>query len=266
MILCSSGVLFRPEVFDAESILTYGPRLPVDGLEVLVTRRMVGRLSDVADELKSADLPFPVVHAPKRVGAALPAPGAIDQLEETASFATAIGARLIVLHLWDLPDSDRNFTGRLEAAVVAADIAEASHVDLAVETIPCDQGTPLGNVRRVIEHEARIGIALDTEFLAFHNELDAALSEQWLWTDERVRHIHLKDYAGTLFDADGTRRYVLPGEGSIDFRSFFAGLERYNFTGSVSLEAPALLPSGEPDLDALMRTLARISQSPWSFA
>lgn len=265
MILCSSGVLFRPETFDADAILTFGPRLPVDGLEVLVTRRMVGRLQEVPERLGQCSLRFPVVHAPKRVGAALPTREAVDQLEETATFAAAIGSELVVLHLWDLPKSDADFDGRLEAAVLAADIIGREGLELAVETIPCEHGTPLGNLARVVEREPRVSVALDTEFLAFHNELDAALEAAWLWTSGSVRHVHVKDYTDGLFDSQGVRRYLLPGQGSIDFRAVFGALEAWRFSGSVSLEASALLPDGQPDVEALSRALKRMSRSPWAF-
>ena len=265
MILCSSGVLFRPEVFDADAILEFGPQLPVDGIEVLVTRRMVGQLVEVADHLMDSDLRFPVVHAPKRAGAALPGSEAVEQLEETAVFAANIGAGLVVLHLWDLPRADADFDGRLEAAVLAANIVDQHGLRLAVETIPCQHGTPLANVKRVLEHDPRIAVTLDTEFLAYHGELDAAFEAQWLWADGFVRHLHVKDYGDGLLDAQGIRRYLLPGEGTVDFRAIFDALERWRFTGSVSLEAPSLLPDGSPDIETLIRSLSRMTQRPWAF-
>ena len=60
-------------------------------------------------------------------------------------------------------------------------------------------GSPLENVRRALERDDRCRVTLDTEFLAHHAELDAALADDALW--ERVAHIHVKDYAGSLRDA-----------------------------------------------------------------
>src|SRR5207248_3851880 len=104
---------------------------------------------------------------------------------------------VIVLHLWDLPDSDRDMSGRLDAAVIAADITERHRIELAVETIPCTHNSPVRNVASVIERDPRIGVALDTEFLAYHDEFEAAIESDWLWEPGVVRHVHLKDFAGS---------------------------------------------------------------------
>jgi sugar phosphate isomerase/epimerase len=265
MILCSSGVFFHPQTDEIDAILSFGSELRVDGLEVLVTRRMFSRLADAAEQLGRTALRFPVVHAPKRLGAAIPAPEAIEQLEEIVRFAAQIGASLVVLHLWDLPESDTDLEGRLAAAVIATDIVARQGLKLAIETIPCHHGTPLRNIERILEHEPRVGVTLDTEFLALHDELDAAMQADWLWADGHVRHVHLKDFDGGLFHASGARRYLLPGEGTLNFRGLFPALENRRFAGSVALEAPAFQPDGQPDVERLNGVLARISRSPWSF-
>ena len=272
MILCSSGVFFVrgadghwvvPDGPDVGAILDLGPQLGVDGIEILVTRGMLGHLDAVADLLSEMTLPVPAVHAPKRVGAALPDDGAVAALDETARFASRIGADVAVLHLWDLPDGDRNFDARLDAVVLAADVFAPHGVTLAIETIPCLEGTPLRNIERVLEREPRAGVALDTEFLAMHDEIDDALAADWLWP--HVKHVHVKDYAGALVDADGNRRYVLPGDGSIDFPQVFGTLDARGYRGAVSLEANAVRPEGGVDVDALRRCFARITHSPWTF-
>jgi sugar phosphate isomerase/epimerase len=168
-----------------------------------------------------------------------------------------------VIHLWDLPDGDRDLDARLEAVTVAADVFEPHGVTLAVETIPCLVSTPLRNIERVLEREPRVGVALDTEFLAMHDEVDDALAADWLWP--HVRHVHLKDYTGSLVGEDGARRYVLPGDGSVDFARVFAALDQRGYSGAVSLEANAVRPEGGVDVDALRRCFARMSHSPWRF-
>lgn len=264
-VLCSSGAFISTDRDDAESILDIGPQLPVDGIEILVTRRMVGRLDEIADQLRASGLSFPAVHSPKSVGSRLPDDAARDELVESMRFARSVGAGVVVLHLWDLPESDNDLTGRLEAAVIAADLAADHGVDIALETIPCMRATPLANLERVISHEPRLHVALDTEFLAYHDEVALALGADWLWEDDRVRHIHLKDFGGGLLDADGGRRYLMPGEGAIDFPGFFDALGSRGFQGTVSLEAGARTPDGVPDVAHLSRTLQRINSNPWSF-
>jgi sugar phosphate isomerase/epimerase len=249
-----------------DDVLTVGPLMPVDGIEILVTRHMVGSLKDSVDKLLASHIRFPTIHGPKRVGAALPSTEAIAQLEEAAWFAAAIGAGEIILHLWDLPESDTDFDGRLEAVVIAADVAQRHDVGLLVETIPCQTSTPLANIQRVLEHEPRVGVALDTEFLAMHGQLEEALAADWLWADGRVKHAHIKDYDGNPSEPDGGRRYLMPGDGLIDFPLVFKNFHERGFSGNVSLEAASYLNDGRPDIDSARRAIARMSHSPWSFS
>jgi sugar phosphate isomerase/epimerase len=275
LILCSSGAffhrgergaLFVPDGSHVDAVVTYGCRLPAEGIEVLVTRQMVDDLTAAADTLTRTELRFPVVHGPKRLGAALPGDDAVAQLEKSAWFARQIGASVLVLHLWDLPEGDRRFDERLEALRLALDVVADHDIALAVETIPCLEATPLRNIERVLEHDPRACVALDTEFLALHGEVEAAMSADWLWGDGRVRHIHIKDFADGLVDSEGTRRYRLPGEGTINFGDVFGVLQHRGFTGTVSLEAAAHRPDGSPDLDALSNALARMTHSPWRYS
>ncbi|MBW3587890.1 MAG: sugar phosphate isomerase/epimerase [Actinobacteria bacterium] len=240
--------------------------MPVDGIEILVTRRMVGSLKQAVDKLGASSIRCPTIHGPKRVGAALPSPEAVVQLDEAAWFAAAIGAREVVLHLWDLPESDTDLAGRLDAVVIAADLADKHGVRMLIETIPCQASTPLRNIQRVLEREPRVGVALDTEFLAIHNELEEAFASDWLWADGHVRHVHIKDYDGNTSEPDGTRRYLMPGDGLIDFPSAFKALEDRGFSGAVSLEAANYLDDGRPDIESASRALARMAHSPWSFS
>jgi sugar phosphate isomerase/epimerase len=224
---------------------------------------MVTKLGQLSEDVSAIGLPTPAVHAQKRLGAALPSEAAVAELEETARFARKIGARVLVMHLWDLPDSDARFDERLAAARIASDIAESHEIELAIETIPCTHSTPLRNVRRVLEHDPRVRVALDTEFLAMHGEVADAMEADWLWPS--VRHVHLKDFADGLLGADGRRRYLSFGDGSIDFAAFFQTLEDRCFTGAVSLEAPSYREDGTQDAEALRRHLGRLSSNPWRF-
>lgn len=275
MILCSSGAFFHrredgrfyvPGDSEVEAILAFGPKVPAEGVELLITRRMIGTLDRAAERIEDASIQVPVVHGPKRVGAALPGDEAVSILSESAEFAARIGAHSMVLHLWDLPESDADMPGRLEAVTVAADVAASHGIRLLIETVPCTHNTPLQNLARVVEHEPRVGIALDTEFIAMHDELEEALAADWLWDHGRVGHVHVKDYDGSAVGGDGRRRYLMPGEGDIDLPGFFRGLERRGFAGTVSLEAITHLPDGRPDLDGARRALHRMQHSPWRFA
>ena len=67
---------------------------------------------------------------------------------------------------------------------------------LTAETIPCSAATPLENVKRAVDTDERCRVTLDTEFLADHGQLEAALADGELWP--YVAHVHVKDDGGGL--------------------------------------------------------------------
>ena len=187
-----------------------------------------------------------------------------------------IGTRVLVLHLWGWPELDNNLDNNLERLRECIDIAARHGIELAIETIPCRRSDPLSNVHRAVQRDGRSRIALDTEFLAKHQQIETVFLEHsiatggeqietvfttdWLWQKSLVRHAHIKDYDGEGFSPDGRRRYLHPGEGGIDFARFFAGLKQHNFAGTISLEAPAIDQGGHVDLARLRASLASLRQ------
>lgn len=261
-VLCSTGAFTRvPHITDHRLILQYGPGLPADGLEVMFHLQWYAQVERVADDLLSTGLKFPAVHAEKSTGAAMGSADAsqravgLERLKANCQFAHRIGARLVVLHLWGMPESDTHMERNLAMLGDCLSIAEDAGVALAVETIPCIQANPLTHIRRVMEQDARSMIALDTEFLAQHQQLDEALAAEWLWQGGRVRHVHIKDYDGQSATADGYRRYLHPGEGKIDFAHFFRALQHHGFTGSISLEASVVNQDNSIDLEKLKKSV-----------
>ena len=167
---------------------------------------------------------------------------------------------MLILHLWGHPDSDDRFADNLAVLPDCLAMAERHGLTLAVETIPCRSGDPLGNVRRAVEQDNRCTIALDTEFLALHQQLEAALDADWLWQNQPVRHIHIKDYDGAIYSTDNYRRYLHPGEGTIDFPHFFAALKARHYNGYISLEASVVNRDGTRDIEKLRRSLASLQR------
>jgi sugar phosphate isomerase/epimerase len=93
-----------------------------------------------------------------------------------------------------------------------------------------------------VEREPRCVAVLDTEFLAVHGELEAALD-----AGLPVGHMHVKDFAGELRHGDPRLRYLLPGEGALDLDGFLTRLADDGFDGAATLEASAVDPEGELD-------------------
>lgn len=264
-LLCSTGAFTRdPDHTGYQAIMQVAPLLDIDGLEVLFYSDWYGASSAIGAALAASGLRFPVLHTEKSIGPLLGSEQRADQIlglarfTQNCQFAHAIGSHTVVLHLWGLPESDDYIERNLSNLADCLATADKYRVTLAVETIPCRRADPLTHVRRAIEHDPRCHVALDTEFLAIHNQLETALQADWLWHTSTVRHIHIKDFDGTMFNAHGNRRYLHPGEGNISFSDVFATLHKRAFAGSISLEASALAPDGSLDTVRIQQALAQL--------
>ncbi len=232
-----------------------------DGMEVVTFRSWLDAIDDVAAHFRSTGISFPVVHLEKSIGAGL---SAEDPSEALALFdlnlglAQQVGASITVLHLWELPIGDSLLERNLAALPALLDAATRSELVLTVETIPARVGSPLENVRRACELDERCRVTLDTEFLALHDELEAALEADWLWERDLVEHVHVKDFAGSLLDEAGVRCYRIPGEGRIDFVTFFAGLRARGYGGHITLEAPGVGADGTIGIERRAEGLRRL--------
>jgi len=260
--LASTGLVNRfPDAAPHEAIAEWFPRLDVDGFELGIGR--VWDIDRVEHDLRVAGLRFATAHADKRIGAELldDPRAALAELERDCRLAAALGATIVVFHLWELPVGDRRLEQNLALLPDCLDVADSTGVTLAVETIPCSAGSPLENVHRALERDDRCRATLDTEFLARDGQLDAALADDGLW--ERVAHIHVKDYAGSLRDGSGARRYLIPGEGGIDFEAVFAALRRRNYEGALTLEVTAVTPDGNVDERRFRQAEEWLLSRPW---
>jgi sugar phosphate isomerase/epimerase len=221
--------------------------LPTDGFELSIYTNWIDD-DTVGDDLAALRLPIQTAHAEKAIGARLSEGDgdAVARLEANAGLAAGLGARLLVLHLWELPIGDRHLERNLELLPACADAVEHHGLTLGIETIPCSVGSPLTNVGRAVEREPRCVAVLDTEFLALHRELEHAPD-----SGLPVGHVHLKDFAGAIRHGDPRTRYLLPGEGSLDLDGFVARLREEGYDGAVTLEASAVDAGGELDRDRL---------------
>ena len=264
-LLCSTGTFSRfPDLTDYRSILTYGPELEVDGFELMFYPDWSTEIEQIATELLKSQLRFPAIHAEKGIVPALLSslPGEREQgwqwMKANCQLGKSLGANLLIFHLWGLPDSDEKIEQNLRFLNDCMKIAEDCGLKLVVETIPCKYNDPLSNIYRAVEQEPDILVALDTDFLVMHSQLEAALEADWLWQHNRVCHIHIKDYDGTAYSTDNLRRYLHPGEGSINFPKFFDALRLRKFCGNISLEASIVNHVGIRDIDKLRKSVSML--------
>lgn len=262
-ILCSTGILTEePDHTDHKAIVAHAPKLGAVGYELQVHKAWYGHLDEVVEDLRASELSFPALHADKAIGSGLgseepdDADAALASLEINCRAAAALGAQTIVLHLWEDPAADEEIERNLDHLPTCLDTAVAYNVTLAIETIQGVAGTPLANVRLAIERDPRCKVTLDSEFLGFHGQLLESISADWLWEDGRVRHVHLKDFGGRMRE-NGVRRYLLPGEGTLDLQGFIDGLLERKYGGAITVEGNAVGPSGELD-EARLQQIADV--------
>ena len=266
-LLCSTGTFSRfPDLTDYRSIFSYGPELEVDGFELMFYPDWSTEIEQIATELLKSRLRFPAIHAEKGIGPALVSSRPEERvqgwqwMQASCQLCKLLGANLLIFHLWGLPDSDEKIEQNLHILKDCMKFAEVFRLKLVLETIPCKYNDPLGNVYRALEREPGVLVALDTEFLALHNQLNMALQADWLWQHNRVCHIHIKDYDGNLYSTDNFRRYLHPGEGSIDFPKFFDALRLRSFSGNISLETSIVNHDGIRDIDKLKKSLSMLQE------
>ncbi|GHO42321.1 sugar phosphate isomerase/epimerase family protein [Ktedonospora formicarum] len=261
-LLCSTGAFSRfPDQTGYQAVLEYGPLLEVDGFELMFYPNWYGQIEQIAHDLKCSSLAFPAMHADKNIGIVLGKPEeeqramGIRWLEENCQLARRIGVRVMVLHLWGWPELDDDLERNLESLSACLDVTTRHDIELAIETIPCRRADPLSNIMAALECDNRSQVALDTEFLSDHSQLGEVFQQERLWREQRVRHVHIKDANGQRFGPDGKRLYLHPGEGQIDFASFFASLKELSFVGNISLEAPAIAQDGDVRVKQLRTSL-----------
>jgi sugar phosphate isomerase/epimerase len=264
--LLSTGAVTRdPVQTDHQEIVRHGPGLGVPGFELAMYPAWYGHLDDVVSDLRESKLAFPAVHSDKAIGAGLGSADAdevdraFESLEVNCRAAAALGAKTLVLHLWERPTGDEDIERNLEHLPACLDTAAAYGVVLAVETIPGDAGTPLENIRLALERDARCRVTLDSEFLGFHGQLEQSVAADWLWEDKFVHHVHLKDFDGRM-RREGRRIYLLPGEGSLDLQGFLTGLDERGYAGAFTLEATAIDADGQLDSNRLASMAAFVTQ------
>ena len=265
-VLLSTGAITRdPVQTDHREIVQHGPGLGVAGFELGIYAAWYGHLDDVVSDLRESGLKFPVVHADKAIGAGLGSEdsdeveGALERLELNCRTAAALGAKTLVFHLWERPPSDRWLERNLEHLPACLDTAMAYGLTLGVETIPGDVGTPLANLRLALERDPRCRVVLDTEFLGFYGQLAESVEADWLWEEQVVRHVHIKDFDGRLWH-EGRRRYLLPGEGTLELQGFLTGLAERGYAGAFTLEATSIDDEGRLDPGRLEQMAAVVAE------
>lgn len=251
-ILCSTGALIgRPNNRNIYLLDDLVKVLTCDGLEFMFYSDWYDKWEEVAEYLASLPMPVPVVHCQKTVGELVTQNEDAEALRKTeinAMVAEKVGAKAMVMHLWNGIISDSNFSHSLEVYPYLRDVCAKHGVDLLIENVLCNNATPMTRWVELYKRYPDIHFIFDTKMAEFHDELKLLYDPRyaWLYEDKHIRHYHVNDYGGGYMTWNNLK--VLPvGAGHIDFKPFFELIKKIGYEGTMTVEATAFGPDGVVD-------------------
>lgn len=265
-ILCSTGALIgRPNGRDYTLLKEFAPRLNCDGFEFMMYSTWYDRVEALTEFLKGLNKPICSYHCEKGIGEMITRDGegetekALEYFGINCRMAGEIGAKTMVLHLWNGIESDRNIDHNIRVCGRLLEIAAQYGRTLTIENVVCNQKDPMTHLRRLSETYPEIGFTFDTKMAQFHGQLEDIYEEAWGKVCDRIRHMHINDYAGGYKDWTKLRT-LHPGEGTVDFDRLFSFVREKGYQGDFTVEATSVRPDGSVDMDALNRDFDRIRE------
>lgn len=259
-ILCSTGALIaRANNRDYSLLADIMPRLHCDGLEFMMYQSWHGGHEE---GLLRALAPYdvPVLHMTKQIGEWISQdnlPDALAMFRADCALAKAMGAKLLVLHLWSGQASDKHIDRNIAAYPVVREIAEEYGLTLTVENVLCNTVDPMTHMKALAEKYPDILFTFDTKMAAFHTQLDALYAPENAWLLPHIAHFHVNDYAGGHIDWANMSAKAL-GKGHIDFDRFFDFVRGMGYADDFTCEATALDPDGSVRFDEMNGSLDQI--------
>lgn len=261
----NGAILTRYNGRDYHLIAKYMPLLNADGMEFLMYFCWADEVDEVRRVLKGLKLYIPVMHLDKNIGEALSEHGAEGRdeafrlLKRDLDTACLIGAKKLVLHLWNGPCSDRNFDPSLEMYGDMAALAEKRGLCLTVENVTCRENLSLDHLAALAKKYPFARFTYDTKMAHLHGEnaLLATDKYRFLLSEGYISHLHVND---SVFPTPGMDRLPIMhiGDGKVDFDAFFALVHACNYAGTATVESTSVNTDGSVDVDKLNRSLARV--------
>ena len=263
-ILCSTGALIgRPNGRDYHLLETYAPQIDCDGFEFILYSPWHDEIRELTAYLGTLKLNIPVMHCEKTLAEHISQGGEEERRKAFRLFrincelAARIGARKMVLHLWNGVISDTRFENNRAAYPDLRRIAEEFSLDLLVENVVC-LTDPMSRWLELRKNYPDIHFVFDTKMADFHRQLEMIYQPEyeWLWKENHIRHWHVNDYGGGYMDWKDLR--VLPiGKGHIDFDRFFAFIGRIGYRDTFTFEATGFNQQGTVHTDMLNGQFAK---------
>ena len=263
-VFCSTGALIgRPHNRDFTLLKRCVNSITADGFEFMLYESWYEKLDAIIAFLKTLPVTFPVLHIEKQVGECTSRnePGdteeALRRFKLNCQLANAIGAKLLVLHLWNGIHSDKDIAHNAACYPLLQAIAQEHNLLLTVENVVCNNADPLTHLRMLAQQYPEIRFTFDTKMAQFHRQLEALYLPENRIVAERIAHIHSNDYAGAYKDWTNLRvRHI--GDGEVDFDRFFLFLKEIGYTGDFTVECTSFDQTGAWNLDRLNRSLTAI--------
>ena len=263
-ILCSTGALIgRPNGRDYRLLKQFCPQLECDGFEFIMYSTWYDEAEPITAVLTSLGVNIPVMHSEKSIAEHVAKGGEEEDKEAFRLFeincrmAETIGAKKVVIHLWNGMISDTHFENNLRAYPAFREIAEKHGLTLLVENVVCLQD-PMSHWVELYRHYPEIRFVFDTKMADFHRQLDLLYQPEydWLWKENHILHYHVNDYGGGYMDWSNLKVLQLD-KGHIDFDRFFRFVGKTGYAGDFTFEGTGFDHTGEVNIRNLNDQFAR---------
>jgi L-ribulose-5-phosphate 3-epimerase len=157
-------------------------------------------------------------------------------IQETARLAASMQIGLVTFHAGFLPhdDSDPGFSKLLRRLQQIADAFASHKVDLALETGQ-ETADSLRQFLQVLQRP-NVGVNFDPANMILYDKGDPIAALETL--SPFLKQCHLKDARRTR-EVGTWGDEVVVGTGEVDWKAFFAVLDRVKFTGNLCIEREA---------------------------
>ena len=262
-ILCSTGAIIgRLNNRNYRLLETVAPQLDCDGFEFILYNNWYDIVRELTDYILSLHLNIPVMHCEKTLAEHISRGGEEELREAYRLFrincetAVRLGAKKMVLHLWNGVISDSHFENNLASYPELNKISQDFGLDLLIENVVCLKD-PMSHWLELQKSYPDIHFVFDTKMADFHRQLELIYEEEyaWLWKNGHIRHYHVNDYGGGYMDWSNLKVLAI-GKGHIDFDRFFAFIARTGYRDTFTFEATGFDQQGIVHTDLLNEQFA----------
>lgn len=261
LVLCSTGAFIgRPNGRNFYLLKDIVPRLNCDGLELMFYESWHEKVDEIKALVNSLEKPVYVFHLEKQIGELLSyerVDEALNIMRLNCSLAKGVGAKKLVLHLWNGIISDSNIDFNIKHLGRLDEIAKEYGLLLTCENVVCKNSSPMSHLSKLVKCYPDIKLTFDTKMAEFHKELDLLYDPKYRHVVKNIEHFHVNDCTCAYKDWSNLR--VLPlGDGIVDFDKFFSFLKSIGYNGTLTSEATCFDQGGVCDVEKMNRCIDKI--------